>query len=740
MKNRLNHTFKKTAVLVLSAMLFLVSIPVSAATDSQSETLTSTSSSSSSADDTGSTDASTNSDTSSTDSSTGGSSVSSDTSAADDTSLTDTSTDSGSVSSDTTAADGTSSTDTSTDGSSVSSDTSAADDTSSTDTSTDTSTDSDSSTSDSSSEEVSSTSSSSDETTTGDGDPLLYRDAEDFEDSSSSTSVQLFSVSATSTSSSSTPTLPSKYEDYNVSQGIDVSKFQGDIDWEAVKEDGIDFAIIRIGYTTYGSGTICEDPMGLTNLKEAKAAGLEVGAYYFSQAITTDEAVEEAEESLALLEESGVTLDHPMFIDYEYISDSDGAGRLQAAKDDGLSESTMTSIVETFCATVSAGGYKAGVYASKSMLTDDLDYSDIQDSYTVWLAHWTTSATDYAGDFSFWQYSESGSVDGIDGSVDMDIHLTKDVSASATVDATAYVQKTGWMSTVSDGETVGTTGKSLRLEAFKLEIDSSNYTDSSISYTSYVEGSGWQSYVSDGATSGTTGQSKRIEAVKIKLSGDIASDYDVWYRVHVQHIGWMSWTSNDSIAGTTEMDYRIEAIQVVLVTKGDGAPANSGAATTLSYLTNPGVSYQTYVQKNGWMSAVENGATSGTRGQSLRVEAIKINASASGLSIAYKSHLQNTGWESSWTTSGGTSGTMGESRRLEAIQIKLTGAAASYLDVYYRVYVQKFGWLAWAKNGATAGTTGYNLRVEAIQIVIRSKTDDAPSNSGSSLSVASLTA
>jgi uncharacterized protein YjdB len=752
MQNNLNHTFKKAAVLVLSAMLFFVSIPVSAATTSQAGNTTTTAVSAaedsldSDVETEDTTEGTTESDTqtsSSTVDNSGTSGSSSTIANGEDSSTSDVSASDGSGSSGTDdsgtsdssvsgssgASDAEQSTDSTQTTDEQTSDLSSAEDTSASDAE-----DQDAS-SEEDSEEVTSSSSSSDETT-NDEDPLPHRNAADFEDSSSSGIMRLFS-----SSTSGTPTLPSKYKNYNVTKGIDVSQFQGDINWTKVKNAGISFVIIRVGYSGYGSGAICEDSKAIENLKEAKAAGLKVGAYYFSQAIKTSEAVNEAKKSIEVLKESGVSLDLPMFIDYEYISDSDGAGRLQAAKNNGLSKSTMTSIVKAFCAKVSASGYKAGVYANKSMLEDDLNYSDIQSSYTVWLAHWTTSATDYAGDFSFWQYSgDSGkaTVSGISGTVDLDIRLTKNVKMSASVDTTAYVQKEGWTSTVSDGETAGTTGEGLRLEAFKVKINSKNYSGSSISYTSYVEGAGWQSYVSNGATSGTTGQKKKIEAVRIKLSGTIASDYDIWYRVHVQHIGWMSWTSNNSIAGTTGMDYRVEAIQVALVPKGDGAPANTNASTTLSYLTNPGVSYQTYVQKKGWTSAVKNGATSGTVGQSLRVEAIKINASASGLGVSYRSYLAGTGWESSWKSSGGTSGTTGQKRRMEAIQIKLTGAASSYLNVYYRVYVQKVGWLGWAKNGATAGTTDCSLRVEAIQIEIRSKTDGAPSDTGSVLSASSL--
>ena len=724
MQNNNHQLLRKAAVLILSVAMLFVSVPVSAATASESGTVTST------------------------DSSSGESSTDSDTETEDktsDTTVSDTQISSSSFESSgtTTGSDDINSSDTSASSDSGASDSQQSTETtetveteqnsevSSTDASDSNVEDQESGTEDA--EDVTTSSSSTDESEEEDQDPLLHRITSDFEDSSSSVGIQLFAASA---STSDTPTLPSKYQGYNVSKGVDVSVFQGDIDWTKVKNAGIDFAIIRIGYTGYGNGKLYEDNNALTNLKNAKAAGLKVGAYYFSKAITTDEAASEAKKALEIVKSSGVSLDLPLFMDYEYTADDD---RLQVAKNNGLSKSMMTSIVMRFCATVSAGDCKAGIYANKSMLEDDLNYSEIQSAYTVWLAHWTMNATNYAGSFSYWQYSgDSATVSGISGVVDLDVRLTKNVKTEASVDATAYVQNKGLLSTVSDGETAGTTGEGLRLEAFSLTINSDNYSDSSISYSAHVQDIGWQDYVSDGELSGTTEQSRRVEAIKVKLTGTIASDYDVWYRVHVQDIGWMNWTSNNSVAGTTGMSLRIEAIQVMLVPKGEGAPANTDSSTTVSYMTNPGISYQAHVQNEGWMSTVKNGATAGTTGKGLRVEALKVNLSASELGIAYRLHIQGTGWESSWKSSGQVSGTTGQKRQVEAIQIKLTGTMASCFNVYYRVHVQNIGWLAWAKNGATAGTTGCSLRVEAIQIVIRSKAESAPSDSDSVLSLAAL--
>ncbi len=133
----------------------------------------------------------------------------------------------------------------------------------------------------------------------------------------------------------------------------------------------------------------------------------------------------------------------------------------------------------------------------------------------------------------------------------------------------------------------------------------------------------------------------------------------------------------------------------------------------------------------GWQGDIYNGSTSGTTGQSKRLEGIKIELGSpvtskySG-SIQYKTHIQNIGWESGWKSNGALSGTTGRSLRLEAIQIKLTGELANKYDIYYRVHAQNFGWLGWAKNGASAGTEGYAYRLEAIQIQLVAKGGSAP--------------
>ncbi|MBO5388521.1 MAG: extracellular solute-binding protein [Lachnospiraceae bacterium] len=133
----------------------------------------------------------------------------------------------------------------------------------------------------------------------------------------------------------------------------------------------------------------------------------------------------------------------------------------------------------------------------------------------------------------------------------------------------------------------------------------------------------------------------------------------------------------------------------------------------------PTIKYKVHRQTYGWEDEWKtNGESSGTMGESKRLEAIYIEVEDDNLGVEYRTHIQGIGWEEGWKADGELSGTEKQSRRLEAIQIRLTGTDAQYYDVYYRVHAQNYGWLGWVKNGESAGTAGQSKRLEAIQIVI----------------------
>lgn len=195
--------------------------------------------------------------------------------------------------------------------------------------------------------------------------------------------------------------------DNGSTMGIDVSKWNGTIDWNAVKNSGVSFVIIRCGYRGSTSGVLVEDPKFKSNIQGAQAAGLKVGVYFFTQAVNEVEAVEEASMVLGLIRNYSIS--YPVFIDTEK---SGGRG-------DRIDKATRTAVCVAFCETIKSGGYTPGVYASKSWYNDNLSYGSIS-GYKIWLAQYASQPT-FSNRYDIWQHSEKGSISGISGKVDLNI-------------------------------------------------------------------------------------------------------------------------------------------------------------------------------------------------------------------------------------------------------------------------------------------------------------------------------
>ncbi len=194
--------------------------------------------------------------------------------------------------------------------------------------------------------------------------------------------------------------------------GIDVSKHNGNIDWNAVKKSGVSYVIIRCGYRGYTQGSLIIDSKFEQNIKGATAAGLKVGVYFFSQAIDEVEAVEEA--SFVLDAVKNYKISYPIFLDVEYSGAAGNKGRA-----DGLSKSARTAVCKAFCETIRSGGYTAGVYANRTWLEGKIDPSQLS-SHKIWLAQYAATPT-YTGRYDMWQYTCTGKVSGISGNVDLNL-------------------------------------------------------------------------------------------------------------------------------------------------------------------------------------------------------------------------------------------------------------------------------------------------------------------------------
>ena len=197
--------------------------------------------------------------------------------------------------------------------------------------------------------------------------------------------------------------------------GVDVSSHQQDIDWQAVAAAGVEFAMIRVGYRGYTEGEIQPDAYFEQNIRLAQEAGLDVGVYFFSQAINADEALEEAQFVLDALE--GHSLQYPVIFDWEDIE--------AEARTDGMDSIILSGCAYAFCNAIEQAGYRAGIYFNQRQGYQEFDLQKLQD-YIFWLAEYNPTPT-FLYDFQIWQYANDGRIDGISTDVDLNLSLYEPV-------------------------------------------------------------------------------------------------------------------------------------------------------------------------------------------------------------------------------------------------------------------------------------------------------------------------
>ena len=199
-------------------------------------------------------------------------------------------------------------------------------------------------------------------------------------------------------------------DDCTLLYGIDVSEYQHEIDWEAVAASGVEFAMIRIGWRGYSGGSLRADELYRENIEGARAAGLKVGAYFFSQAVSVIEAAEEAVFTAQLLE--GIRLDLPVFFDWEIIG-------TEPARTDDVDAETVTACCLEYCRLLESEGIASGVYSYIPVVYTKYDLNELQ-GLTVWMGD-PGNYPEFYYEHSIWQYSFTGSVPGIEGDVDLNV-------------------------------------------------------------------------------------------------------------------------------------------------------------------------------------------------------------------------------------------------------------------------------------------------------------------------------
>jgi len=200
-----------------------------------------------------------------------------------------------------------------------------------------------------------------------------------------------------------------KSDDTLASVGVDVSSHQQEIDWELVAANGVEFAMIRVGYRGYTEGEIQPDDYFVQNIEGARAAGLDVGVYFFSQALDEQEAIDEANYVLEQIKD--YPLSYPVIFDWEDIEAD--------ARTDGMDSVQLTKNAIAFCDTIKQAGYRAGVYFNQRFGYEEFDLERLQD-YVFWLAEYNDTPS-FSFHFQIWQYCNDGRVDGIKTDVDLNL-------------------------------------------------------------------------------------------------------------------------------------------------------------------------------------------------------------------------------------------------------------------------------------------------------------------------------
>ena len=344
--------------------------------------------------------------------------------------------------------------------------------------------------------------------------------------------------------------------------GIDLSHHNEGINFDALKNEGVKFAILRAGYTGYGDGVSKAKDSQFENFyNQCKQRGIGVGAYWFSCANTYDKGVSEAnymyENCL-----KGKQFDYPIYIDVE--DDTGGKKWLRNA-----GKEKITDGIIGFCERMEQLGYYAGIYANLDWFNNWINQNRVA-NYDKWLAAWSKNKPNtYLAD-RMWQfggetnYQRSPILAG--QNVDQNYcyydypkiiaenGLNGYPKVEKKVKYRSHLQSTGWQEWKHDGEMSGTTGESRRLEAIQIDYDKPIYAKA------HIQKDGWVDYgkITKDTIIGTTGEAKRLECLCLKCEG-------LKYRVHIQDSGWSCWTDADGIStlGSVGQKLRIEAIEIM---------------------------------------------------------------------------------------------------------------------------------------------------------------------------------
>ena len=340
-----------------------------------------------------------------------------------------------------------------------------------------------------------------------------------------------------------------------MTQIIDISTWNGAVDFEKVKAAGTEGVILRAGF---GNGTLDNEFVG--NINRAIDSGIKyIGAYWFGYAFTVDQARYEASECDKVLEKYKDWLNLGVFYDWEYDSED-------YAKKHGVTPTRelVTGMYKVFCEYISSKGYAAGYYLNYDYSTRLIDESQLT-QFRRWFASWG----DIQPSAFLWQYAEDGHIEGLSGDFDMNYLLEaladpEDLPTPPNeptkprtdynITYRTYSDRFGWLDWVGDGETSGTQGQSTAIEA--IQIEGGYAKDILASYKLYLETTGETALAKCGEVSGSESLGRDAQAIYIECNVPIK------YRAYCQKKGWTKWTSNGKWAGAKGEGLRLEAVQI----------------------------------------------------------------------------------------------------------------------------------------------------------------------------------
>ena len=483
---------------------------------------------------------------------------------------------------------------------------------------------------------------------------------------------------------------------------IDVSSYNGSINWSAVKNDGVDGAILRI--TSFAGGSMHEDDRFAANLAGCRQNNIPLGVYMYSYADTTADAANEANYVVSLLKKYNV---RPSEMGYSVYYDLEANN---SNRNNSLA--TNVAIVQTFVNILSSNGYPVNVYSYKSYLEEKLNSPEIH-KYVSWVAQYgkrlTFKNNYYTGNYG-WQYRSNGSVAGVNGEVDVscfsnfygydnqnhvDEPLGRDPS-TPHLEYRANSKNVGWLPYFIEPNTAGTTGRNFPL--YQLQIKMNNVLNSAHLSGTVINTSSTIEYenIENSTILGTNDSAMR----QVKFSLDNVPGYHLEYRVHSADIGWQDWIVEGNYAGNPSKD--IQAIDFRLVQDDN---------VVVKY---PQIYYRGHIADIGWLEYVSDSLTAGQPGSGVALQALNIgfDNSEEDYKLSGSAYVEDLGWQDyKRIDSNTTFGTTGQDRAIKAIKLNLEDMPGYSLE--YRVYIIGRGWQAWTSENEIAGNTINNI--EAVQ-------------------------